>query len=230
MWSYYGSKNRLSSFYPKPKHHIIIEPFAGGAYYSLKHFENDVFLYDLSPKVISIWHYLQDASIKDIAGLPRLNAGDKIENIRFDCDGQKHLMSFLIVQAAYGGNNVVSKWGALRLGQNIKRVKDNLFKVKHWNIALGTYEAINNTAATWFIDPPYFQGGHKYPCSNRNINFKALAGYSKEREGQVIVCENSAAHWLPFIPFRETNGVYRKTQEVIWTNDNSYKTIQKQLF
>lgn len=218
MWSYYGSKNRIAEIYPKPLHDDLIEPFAGAAYYSLKYFEKNVTLYDKNPMIISIWEYLRQASLKDITGLPILEQGFRIERDQFDCDGQFYLMKFLIVQAAFGGNNIVSKWGAMRLEQNIKRVAKNLYKIKHWNFFTGSYEKIPNKYATWFIDAPYQEGGHKYPMSNRRIDFNHLAFWSKEREGQVIVCENTNASWLPFIPILKIQGVKKQTTEAIWTN------------
>lgn len=49
-------------------------------------------------------------------------------------------------------------------------------------------------------------------------------------EGQVIVCENSSAEWLPFVPLKETIGVRRKTQEVIWTNYHThFNNVQQKL-
>jgi len=35
MWSYYGSKSKVVKHYPKPKYDLIIEPFAGAAWYSV---------------------------------------------------------------------------------------------------------------------------------------------------------------------------------------------------
>jgi hypothetical protein len=56
------------------------------------------------------------------------------------------------------------------------------------------------------------------------IDFRALAKWCRARQGQVIVCENSDALWLPFRPFGERMAAYRGkiksagvSQEVIWT-------------
>lgn len=59
MWSYYDAKFLLAPHYPVPVFDDLIEPACGAAYYSLLHFEKNVFLYDKSPTIISIWHYLQ---------------------------------------------------------------------------------------------------------------------------------------------------------------------------
>lgn len=231
MWSYYGSKNKICRHYPPPVYDTIIEPFAGAAYYSLRYFEKDVILIDKSPVIISIWKYLQECSLKDIQNLPILPAGHRLDIQHFDCVGQYNLMRFLIVQAAFGGNNIVSKWGAMRLSQNIKRVAKHHFKIKHWNIIEGDYTLAPNIKATWFIDPPYINGGHKYPMSNKKIDFLSLGDWAKNRDGQQIVCENTKATWLPFVPLCIMDGVKHRTTEAIYTNrPTSYNDNQQSLF
>lgn len=230
MWSYYGSKNRICYVYPKPMFPKIKESCAGAGNYSLMYFEHDIELYDKSPVVISIWEYLQACSIEDIKSLPNMPKGTVISRQMFECDGQYNLMKFMIVQAAYGGNNVVSKWGAMRFESNKKRVYNNLYKIKHWKLFCDTYENIPNEQCTWFIDPPYMHGGHKYPFSNRQIDFKHLGDWCQSREGQVIVCENTKADWLPFKPVIKMNGVAHRTTEAIWTNYHThYNNIQQSL-
>lgn len=110
------------------------------------------------------------------------------------------------------------------------RVVSNLHKIKHWKIQLSDYRDIPNRPATWFIDFPYFNGGHKYPMSNRKIDFIHAGDWCQDREGQVIVCENSSATWLPFVPLKQTIGVAKKTQEVIWTNYHThFNNVQQKL-
>lgn len=231
MWSYYGSKNRLSKYYPEPRHDIIIEPFAGAAYYSLRYFERNIILIDKNPDIISIWEYLQQCSINDIDSLPKLVKGDKIKPSDFDCTGQYNLMRFLITQGSHHGSSLVSPWGGLRLESNIKRIKKNLFKIKHWLILEGDYTSSPNNLATWFIDPPYFIGGHKYPYSNKKINYGCLANWIKTRRGQVIACENTSASWMDFMPIKSQRGVQFTTTEAIWTNyPTSFNCQQTKLF
>ena len=231
MWSYYGSKNRIVRYYPKPVHHKIVEPFAGAAYYSLRYFENDVLLIDKNPMIVNIWHYLQSASERDINSLPRLAAGHRITREQFECEGQYQLMRYLIVQAAYGGGNVVSKWGAMRIDQNIKRVAANLFKIKHWTIFHADYAQAPECKATWFVDAPYFIGGDKYPFKAKYIDFNHLSLWCRQLNGQVIVCENTNAGWLPFSPLVKIQGVAKTSTEVIWTNyPTAFMNTQQQLW
>jgi hypothetical protein len=99
------------------------------------------------------------------------------------------------------------------------KYKDSLHKIKHWIIELGTYEDINNQTATWFIDAPYQVGGHKYKCSNKNIDYKHLRKYIENREGKVIVCENTNADWMPFKPLIKMTGISKTTTEAIWVKE-----------
>lgn len=216
MWSYYGSKTTIVKHYPKPAHNLIVEPFAGSAKYALEYFENDVLILDKNPEIIDIWKYLQVASEGDIKNLPSLPRGARINRDNFDCAGQFMLMRYLIVQGSFRGNNIVSKWGALRFENNKRNVLKHLHKIKHWNILHGSYEDLPNGVATWFIDPPYFIGGHKYKMSNRHIDYQKLAIWSKQREGQVIVCENHHAEWLPFQPLVNHYGSKGIQKEMIY--------------
>ncbi len=50
--------------------------------------------------------------------------------------------------------------------------------------------------ATWFVDPPYQNMGKLY--KENKIDYQELGTYCRERLGQVMVCENEGADWLPF--------------------------------
>lgn len=229
MWSYYGSKSKIVDKYPAPMHDKIIEPFAGSARYALKYWDRQIVLVDKSEEIISIWHYIQQASVTDIKRLPILPAYSRIERKMFQCEGEFLLMKYLIVQGAFRGNYTVSKWGAMRFERNRKNIEENMHKIKHWQISRNTYQSIPNEYATWFIDPPYTIGGHKYPMSNKKIDYAHLSEWSKEREGQVIVCENGAADWLPFEPLVKFRGSATTKTEVIYTNiQNTLFTTQPQ--
>lgn len=56
----------------------------------------------------------------------------------------------------------------------------------------------------------FFSGGHKHPKSNKGIDYFHLAKYCLNREGQVIVCENDKADWLPFQVLKENKGANNK--------------------
>lgn len=111
-----------------------------------------------------------------------------------------------------------SFWGA--------RVRETLAAqvecIRHWRIYNCSYEDCPDVGpATWFIDPPYQRAGKHYAYGSEGIDFDALGGWCRSRTGQVIVCENDGADWLPFrhlADVKTTRAGYR-SKEVIWTNE-----------
>ena len=228
MFSYYGSKSKIVDYYPPPKHKRIIEPFAGSARYSLKYWQNDVLLVDKYPVIVGIWNYLIQATKADILSLPDLKTGDNVDSFNLSQE-EKWLIGFCI----NGGSAQPKKtakdyntWGEAKI-----RIADDVQKIKHWKAILGSYDELENEEATWFIDPPYQFGGHEYKCSNKNIDFAKLAEWCMSRNGQVIVCENTKADWLPFKPMVEMQGTMFRTTEAIWSNQRTnYDAVQQSLF
>ena len=217
MFSYYRSKSKIVDYYPPPKHKRIIEPFAGSARYSLKYWQNDVLLVDKYPVIVEVWNYLKTASEQDIKGLPKLNTGQTIDDYDLS-DIERKFMGFMVQDGTTGMRRTASYFAVKRMDEKFNFIIENLHKIKHWEIKLGSYDELENEEATWFIDPPYEFGGHEYKCSNKNIDFDKLAEWCKERNGQAIVCENTKATWLPFKPMKEMQGTMFKTTEAIWSN------------
>lgn len=231
MFSYYGSKSKIVQYYPRPTtHDKIIEPFAGSARYSLRYWEKDILLVDKYKVIVDIWHYLQEASEKDILGLPRLKYNEDLRDFNLS-EIEINFLLYNYQQGTVGGYKC-SKWGERDGYENILKISKNLYKIKHWKIIQGSYEDLENENATWFIDPPYFRGGHKYKESNKKINFQELSNWCKSRNGQVIVCENTDAKWMEFKPIININGVNNtKSTEAIWTNfPTQYDSIQMEFF
>ena len=229
MFSYYGSKSKIVDYYPKPIHNTVIEPFAGSAKYSLKHYYKDVILYEKSKYVFEVWMYLQTASKNDILKLPILKMGESLDD--FDISNEeKQFMSFVINDGATGGNKKVSRFALPDQLNELKKTASNLNKIKHWKIYNESFENSENIKATWFIDPPYQFGGEHYKESSKKIDFKKLANWCKSRQGQVIVCENTKADWLNFNPLVDIKGTVKKSTEAIWTNYHThYNNIQLEL-
>ena len=228
MFSYYGSKSKIVGCYPYPKHDKIIEPFAGSARYSLKHFEKDILLVDKYEVIVKIWHYLQAASEQDIMKLPRLKRGDNLEQFNLS-EEEKLFVGMWAGAASTQPRNKVSPQGARNyettphLYRNVAR---QLFKIKHWVIKLDDYRNIKNVEATWFIDPPYEFGGRAY--KENDIDYKSLAKWSRSRNGQIIVCENSKASWLPFKQMAVIQGSANSfTTEAIWSNQPTVFDIEQ---
>jgi len=221
MWGYYGSKSKIIEKYPKPTKDKIIEPFAGTAQYALKYFDREIEIYDKYELIVNLWKWLQNCSPKDILSLPELKFGDNVDDFTWDCEEAKHLVGFIITGGATQPKKSPSKWKTeIRPNtQNYKKklISSNLFKIKHWKIECKSYEEIENQEATWFVDPPYQEGGVYYRHSSKNIDFLHLSKWCQERIGETIVCEKQGASWLPFEPLTEVRGIKTgKFQEAIW--------------
>lgn len=232
MWSYYGSKANIVNLYPKPKHGRIIEPFAGSARYALKYFDREVLLIDKYELIVKIWKWLQQCSPNDILKLPRkFKPGQRVSEFTYDCDEAKWLMGFLVKKGverpADKSSERVTVHRPNHTNYSLQRIAANLFKIRHWDIRLGSYEDAGDDEATWFIDPPYQYGGHAYVMSNKQIDFAELGGWCKSRKGQVIVCETTKANWMEFKPMVKQKGSISWQSEAIWTNQPSEYDIEQ---
>lgn len=236
MFSYYGSKSKIVDYYPPPKYKKIIEPFAGSARYALKYWQNDVLLVDKFEVIVNTWKWLQKCSYNDIAKLPRLEKGMDIRTIGLS-DEEMNFVGFMAGIAQGKPRYIVSPFAAVHFEEARKSkyetVAEQLHKIRHWEIRLGSYDEIENEEATWFIDPPYqFGGQHQYQFGNKHLDFKQLGDWCKSRLGQTIVCENTKADWLPFMPVKKIQGAANSfTTEAIWSNHKTnYDNVQVSLF
>lgn len=233
LLNYYGAKNRIAGRYPDPRYDAIIEPFAGSAGYSCRHFERKVILVEKNPVVHGAVDFLIRSSAEDILRLPLIAPGDSLNNHDELCQEAKWFIGFWLNNGTVGGcvsssawrtsiwpNTTANYWGpSCRL-----RAAYTASKIKHWRIILGDYTDAPDVEATWFIDPPYQNAGKFYPCSSKNIDFNALGEWCKSRKGQVIVCENEGADWLPFQKLCEFVGTAKdgdkrkRSVEAVWMN------------
>lgn len=214
MFSYYGSKSKIVNYYPVPKHGKIIEPFAGSARYALKWFDRDVLLVDSREVIVKTWHYLQQASPADILRLPEPNYKQSLDDFNLS-EEERLLLGWICGRGATHPRRNAQKFAMVE--RDKKSIAGQLHKIKHWIIQLGDYQSIPNTPATWFIDPPYVNGGDSY--RTKSIDYYLLAEWCKLRQGQVIVCENTKANWLPFSPLCRLHGAQSVSTEAIWCND-----------
>lgn len=117
-----------------------------------------------------------------------------------------------------GGSGPTNWWGeAIR-----ERIARQVEAIRHWQIHEYSYENAPDVPATWFVDPPYAGRAGRY-YREKFTDYARLAEWSKSRQGQVIVCEQEGADWLPFRPFRNIKALDGKhgrkhSAEVIWTN------------
>ena len=227
MFYYYGAKNLLSRYYPEPKYNVIVEPFAGSAAYSCFHLLKNPNLHsvicDKDDSVAEAWDFLLKCTENDILNFRTPEIGD-------------YAYEFLIKTCS--ASNASSKCIKMRYTERLDRVfqiqKRRIIKFLHIRDRIKftheDFRSIDNTEATWFIDPPYqitstngcvFQNGEGYSkkCNSSNLDYSDLSQYCLDRIGQVIVCEKEGADWLPFVKFRKNKTSLNKSyNEVIYTN------------
>ena len=216
----------MIDLYPAPRYGKIIEPFAGSARYALKYWDRDVLLIDKYSVIVDVWHYLQQASAADIMGLPDMVNGQSVDDLNIS-QPEKWLIGFCINQGSAQPKKMYrtsERHNFTRWADDKRRIANSVDKIRHWKIDQGDYTIVANESATWFIDPPYQVGGKWYVESE--IDLLALSVWSKSRMGQVIVCENTKANWLPFTPIGNMVGAYSKTTEAIWSNDFQQMAMQ----
>jgi AAA15 family ATPase/GTPase len=78
-----------------------------------------------------------------------------------------------------------------------------------------SYDEIENQEATWFVDPTYSTpAGSSYICNLKKEEYEeVLAPFCMSRNGQVIVCEQQGATWLPFQKFKTIKSTYTKEKK-----------------
>lgn len=225
FFCYYGGKWRAAPKYPQPKYDLVIEPFAGGAGYATRHYNKDVLLCEADPMLAELWRWLIDATPKDVLSLPI-----KVDHVDdFDIPpGAKSLIGFWLNKATTRPSKTPSKWAREGTrpksfwGREIRdRVAQQVPQIKHWVMREGTYEDAGNHKATWFIDPPYNNAAGKL-YRVRFSRYDQLAAWCRSRPGQVIVCENEGAAWLPFQflgGFKSTEGKRgkKRSNEAVYT-------------
>lgn len=230
FWRYYGGKYRAAPKYPKPTHGKIVEPFAGAAGYSLRYPDLDITLVDKYPVIAEIWRYLIGTRSSEIRAIPTVTHVDDLPG--WVPEGGRYLVGFTMNNAATAPRRSLST-GLRKLfeaGQRSQgwseamreRVASQVDRIRHWKVIEGSYEAAPDTEATWFVDPPYNNKAGSYYVHS-DVDYVALANWCRSRRGQVIVCENEGATWLPFQPFATFKaGVNGKgSREVIWTANTS---------
>jgi hypothetical protein len=168
----------------------------------------------------------------DILALP-LDPGDL--SLREDLEPEaKTLIGFWtsLMRAEPSQTGKTTKWGSRsnKWGPIVRaRIARQVEWIKHWVCIPGDYtDAVDCVTgpATWFIDPPYQHSGTFYPESSKAIDFKKLADWCQSLPGQVIVCEEEGATWLPFEPLQmgalgrqlQSRTAKTRRREVYWMN------------
>jgi site-specific DNA-adenine methylase len=228
FFSYYGSKYSFAAkHYPSPSHGTIVEPFAGAAGYALRHADRHVVLCDLDPVIVGVWRYLIEASESEILALPDLPEGGTVDDLLVPQEA-RWLIGFWLNRGTSSPCKTASRW--MREGTRPNSfwgsavrstIAMQLAAIRHWQIYECPYSDCHvKGPATWFVDPPYQGAGRRYRYSSKQIDYAALAAWCRTRPGQVVVCENEGASWLPFRPLAETKATHkdRRSKEAVWLN------------
>jgi D12 class N6 adenine-specific DNA methyltransferase len=200
FFSYFGSKYKLARLYSSPVHNTIVEPFAGSAGYSLLYSDKKVMLYDTYKPVVALWNYLIKVKVSEVLGLPvrAFTKDDPISECKIPTEARTLIGFWSSESQTYASNYVQSKsrggnWSERKRAM----IAGQLQYIRHWTAELKSYKDVDNMRATWHIDPPYQQAGKRY--RHNAIDYKFLSKWCKERRGQVMVCEQGGAKWLPQI-------------------------------
>lgn len=230
FFGYYGGKWRDAlRNYPAPMHDTIVEPFAGSAGYALRHAERRVLLCERDPQIASVWRYLLRASPKEILAIPDLPADGSVDDLTLPQEA-RWLVGLWLNRAAARPRKSPSKWMRDKIrpgsfwGRRVREtIASQVEAIRHWQLIEGDYSACEvEGPATWFIDPPYQLAGQHYHHSSRDIDFERLSQWCRGRRGQVIVCENEGADWLPFklLDTVKTTRAGRRSREVVWLGNS----------
>lgn len=228
---YYGGKASTAHRYPAPMFNTIIEPFAGGAAYAVRHGARAgvrVVLHDLDEAIVGAWRYLIAASPIEVLSLPLLDRGQSVDDLRVSQEA-RWLIGYWCNAGASAPCKTLSAWAFQRPGgaehksmwgrAARARLAAIAARVGHWEIRHASYETADNIEATWFVDPPYSgPAGRHY--RHHKIDYAALAEWCRARRGQVIVCEQAGATWLPFESLGRAETARRvadkRSHEVVW--------------
>ncbi len=235
FFSYYGAKYTGSKYYGPPRAEIVVEPFAGSACYSTRWNVEHAKLYDVSEDICALWDWLIHCSLTDVAKLP--DYFDHFDEVEALPRGAKTLVQFWISKGRAEPSGRLSPWYFQYRNSRDCRVwgpavKNRIIGQKHliaaWTVEQLSYARVPLIEAHWHVDPPYDnEAGSRYPFSE--INFTHLGQWCRALPGEVDVCENVGATWLPFEPLYEVvstrgrrSGAY--SQEAVWRKPNDFDT------
>jgi hypothetical protein len=218
FFSFYGAKWRTARRYPAPTHSTIVEPFAGSAGYAGNYSDRQVVLVDADETIAGLWSYLINVSAAEIRALP-----DRVEHTDDVVGPQeaRSLIGFWLNKGAERPRHRPSAWmrrdprPGICWGAEVRdRIAEQVEHIRHWRVLHGDYTAAPDVTATWLIDPPYVDKGRRY--RRRVTDHGALGMWCRERSGQVIVCEQDGATWLPFAHLADAKSTRGTSREVVW--------------
>lgn len=234
FFGFYGGKWRdARKYYPEPVHDTIIEPFAGSAGYSMRYLSKKIILCEIDPTLAEVWRYLIQVTPKEILAIPDVPADGTVNDLKVTQEA-KWLVGLWLNRAVSSPRKMPSKWmrDGIRpgsfWGERVRKtIASQVDLIRHWKVHNCSYtDCPDIDNATWFIDPPYQNAGRHYRFGSELINYEKLAAWCQSRQGQVVVCENAGAKWLPFRTLADVKTTRRRrlSKEVFWLNSFDQKS------
>jgi len=242
FFSFYGGKWRAAPHYVAPRYDTIVEPFAGSAGYSLRYPHLKVVLVERDPVIAATWRYLLHVEEAEILALPDIENGQTVDDLPV-CEEARLLIGWWLNRGSAipkrrpgawmramterGGLGWATGGGQLFwCARARERIASQLSSIRHWELIEGGYETAPAVEATWFVDPPYYKAGKHYRFGSRQIDYTRLGEWCRSLQGQVTVCENVGADWLPFQPWKDIKASEARhggkvSHEAIWTRGES---------
>lgn len=240
FFGYIGQKRGLVDCYPPPTRRVIVEPFAGSAGYARRWGAGrQVILVEKTEWLARMWAWLIQASKAEILALPLMES-IPVGGLR-DMDLRPEAKSLIGIKIHLGNNptnrptkmalahqddGMIMFWNAA----GRKAVADAVRWIRKWRVICGDYDSAPDLDATWFVDPPYERLPDMY--GSKVDDYAQLGRWCKSRRGQVVVCEDVSAEWLPFEPLPmgrrskksssgsgRSSGQHNKHREAIWVQD-----------
>lgn len=221
LFKWFGSKWQSAKYYPAPMHDFVIEPFAGGAGYSLNHSERMVILWEDDPNLARLWRWLVDSATEDdIRSIPiDVPVGTDIRELGLR-DGQALLLKHWQRTNNVGDCWTISPWGHLPgqwTANTRARVAEESQGVKHWEF-IDPMTFIDRPA-TWFLDPPYLFN-YRYRKGLPDFDHSSLDSFVQtvHRDSLVIACEavgknGEVPSYLPFVASHQSVTSRRKESQ-----------------
>lgn len=220
FFPFYGSKWRDARRYPPPAGRVV-EPFAGSAGYATWHEPGEVLLVDLDPIIVGVWEYLIRVSPAEVRRLPDLEPGQSVDDLRLPQEA-RWLIGFWLNRGSAQPKKTATAYSRRVDRQQLiwgagarERIASQVERIRHWEVKLASYEAAPVVRATWFVDPPYRDKGRFYRF--HAIDYPALGAWCRRLPGNMIVCEQEGAAWLPFTSLAVIKSCRGTSPEVCWT-------------
>ena len=190
-------------------------------------------------RLASMWKWLVGASREEVLGLPLVGQipreGLDVLDLRpeartligLNLGFSTHTRNTPGPMAlAHQDDGSVQWWNAAKREALARAVSG----MRSWEVVEGDYSAAPDIEATWFVDPPYERKADMYAA--RVGDYGRLGDWCRGRRGQVVVCEDAGASWLPFVPLdmsRRSNlrsgvtarvmGARNQHREGVWIRD-----------